>query len=234
MPEIVALLRIPPSGMSTLYEQVLSAGFLDWLAILTSLAYVWLAARDNNWCWLFAAVSTTAWAWQSFFVYGLVSDGFLQLFYLVMAGVGIWRWRGSKVRTEQVGRDDTGLLDTAALPPRTLATIRRMSRREHLAVIVGGAVAGHLLYYLVSGVFTSVATFPDAITTAFSIITTFLLVWRRLENWLYWIVIDAVYVWIYLGTGAVLFAAMMIINIGMAIYGYANWRREMKVVNTRT
>ncbi|MEM9929613.1 MAG: nicotinamide mononucleotide transporter, partial [Bacteroidota bacterium] len=68
--------------MATLLEQILAAGWLDWLALLTSLAYVWLAARDNNWCWLFAAISTAVWAWQSFFVYQLISDGFLQLFYL--------------------------------------------------------------------------------------------------------------------------------------------------------
>lgn len=218
--------------MTELYDQIFAAGYLDWLAILTSLAYVWLAARDNNWCWLFAAISTAVWAWQSFFVYQLVSDGFLQLFYLVMAGVGIWRWRGGKSRTEKPGSEAPGLLDVEAIPQRTVATIRRMRWQDHVMVITGGTVAGYLLYMFVSGVFTSVATFPDAMTTSFSIITTFLLVWRRLENWLYWIVIDAAYVWIYSGTGALLFAGMMVINIGMAVYGYLNWRREMTATNT--
>jgi len=217
--------------MTELYDQILAAGYPDWLAILTSLAYVWLAARDNNWCWLFAAISTSIWAWQSFFVYQLVSDGFLQLFYLVMAGVGIWRWRSGKTRIEQLRNENHGLLDVETNPPRTVATIRRMSWKEHVVVIVGGALMGYGLYLFVSGVFTSVATFPDAITTAFSILTTFLLVWRRLENWLYWIVIDAVYVWIYTSSGAVLFAVMMVINIGMAIYGYFYWRREILAMN---
>jgi len=34
--------------MTELYDQILAAGPLDWLALLTSLAYVWLAARDNR------------------------------------------------------------------------------------------------------------------------------------------------------------------------------------------
>lgn len=214
--------------MQILLDQLLAAGFSDWLAMLTSLAYVWLAARDNNWCWLFAAISTAVWAWQSFFVYQLVSDGFLQVFYFIMAGVGIWRWRSSREGTKEPGRSiNPGLSGELALPARAKPAILRMTVPEHTIVIAGSLCAGWGLYLLVSGVFVSAATLPDALTTAFSIATTFLLIGRRLENWLYWIVIDAVYIWIYLGTGAVLFAVMMVINIGVASYGYVNWRREL-------
>lgn len=225
--------------MTELYDQILAAGPLDWLALTTSLAYVWLAARDNNWCWLFAAVSTAVWAWQSFFVYQLISDGFLQLFYLVMAGVGIWRW--SRLSTKRRARRSKAGF-TGQRPGReklpdgeqftTTPGIRTMTGPEHAYTLMFGLVGGYAMYLFVSGIFTSAATLPDALTTAFSIATTFLLVYRRLENWLYWIIIDAVYVWIYLNTGAVLFAVMMVINIGMAVYGYFNWRREMRAPNT--
>jgi nicotinamide mononucleotide transporter len=210
--------------MTELYDQILAAGPLDWLALITSLAYVWLAARDNNWCWLFAAVSTAVWAWQSFVVYQLISDGFLQLFYFVMAGVGIWRWRRSKAGLTEQGAAREDLLDDVVVQTRD---IKSMTAREHIYVLVFGLVGGWAMCLFVSGIFTSAATLPDALTTAFSIATTFLLVWRRLENWLYWIVIDAVYIWIYLNTGAVLFALMMVINIGMAVYGYFHWRRKL-------
>lgn len=122
--------------------------------------------------------------------------------------------------------DDTGQLSVKP------TGIRSMSELDHILVITGSLLAAGVLYIFVSGYFTSVSTVPDAITTAFSVATTFLLVYRRLENWLYWIAIDLVYVWIYFNTGAVLFSLMMVINIGMAVYGYRNWRREMQVVNT--
>jgi nicotinamide mononucleotide transporter len=124
--------------------------------------------------------------------------------------------------TEQgAARED--LLDDVVVQTRD---IKSMTVLEHAYVLLFGLVGGWAMYLFVSGAFTSTSTLPDALTTAFSIATTFLLVWRRLENWLYWIVIDAVYVWIYLNTGAVLFALMMVINIGMAVYGYLNWRRR--------
>jgi nicotinamide mononucleotide transporter len=218
--------------METFLQQIAASGPLDWFALVTSLAYVWLAARDNNWCWFFAAGSTAVWSYQSFFVYQLVSDGFLQLFYLAMAGVGLWRWRRAKAGGEKQGNKVPGLLDDDGRSDAVTTSIRSMSELDHILVITGSLLAGGLLYVFVSGLFTSASTLPDAITTTFSVATTFLLVYRRLENWLYWIAIDAVYIFIYLKTGAVLFALMMVINIGMAIYGYLHWRREMRTTNT--
>lgn len=216
--------------MDALTDQLLSASFLDWLAILTSLLYVWLAAKDNNWCWFFAAISTAVWAWQSFFEYQLVSDGLLQIFYFVMAGVGLWRWTRGRTHKSPSPLENT--LDTPAIRSPQVISIQSMSLNEHLLVIGGGLLGGLALGFLFSNTLVAAATYPDAITTVFSVITTFLLIGRRLENWLYWIVIDAVYIWIYGSTGAVLFALMMLINIGMAIYGYLNWRKELPTPNS--
>ncbi|MEM6768960.1 MAG: nicotinamide riboside transporter PnuC [Bacteroidota bacterium] len=193
--------------ISELYAQIIAAEFLDWLALLTSLAYVILAARSNNWCWLFAAVSTAVWAYQSYFAYNLVSDALLQVFYFVMAGVGLWRWRRHAVE-------------------QAVSPVRKMTAAEHGITLGGGLCGGLLLGFFFSNTLKAAATYPDAITTVFSIITTFLLVGRRLENWLYWIVIDLAYVWIYHNTGAVLFALMMVINIGIAAYGFVSWQKE--------
>ncbi len=191
-----------------LFEQIAAAQFLDWLALLTSLAYVILAARSSNWCWLFAAVSTAVWAYQSFFEYRLVSDALLQVFYFVMAGVGLWRWQ-------------------SATAGASVRPVRKMTPLEHLLTLAGGVLGGLLLGYFFSSTMTAAATYPDAITTVFSIITTFLLIGRRLENWLYWIVIDLAYVWIYWNTGAALFALMMVINVFVAGYGFWQWRSEL-------
>ncbi len=192
--------------LQELGQQVAEAGWADWLALLTSVAYVVLAARGSNWCWGFAAISTAVWAYQSFVVYQLVSDGLLQVFYFVMAGVGLWRWQQGEAGE--------------------VLAVSSMSWREHGWVIGGSLLAGVLLGYLFSNTLVAAATYPDALTTAFSVSTTFLLIQRRLENWLYWVVIDLAYVGIYLSTEAILFAAM--INVGVAIAGYWSWRKEWR------
>ena len=54
--------------MEEFLDQAANIGAVEWLATLAALVYVYLAARDNNWCWLFAAVSAALWAHQSFVV----------------------------------------------------------------------------------------------------------------------------------------------------------------------
>lgn len=209
------------------FEQLLAAGPLDWLALLTSLAYVWLAARDDNRCWWFAAVATAVWAYQSFVVYRLVSDGLLQVFYFVMAAVGLWRWRG-RPRGQPEPAPVEGQGPQPPVPFAVLKPpIRRMTATEHLLTVGGGLVGGLAVGYAVGNTLAAAATYPDAVTTVFSVIVTFLLIGRRLENWLYWIIIDLAYVGIYWSTGALLFALMMIVNVGMAVDGYRNWRSEL-------
>ena len=199
--------------LTELAAQVQAASALDWLAFVTALLYVVLAARSNNWCWVFAAVSTSVWCYQSYFVYGLASDALLQVFYLVMAGVGIWQWRSGAGGAE--------------LP------VTQMRPGQHALLFLVASTCGLALGYFFDNTLQAAATYPDALTTTFSVGVTFLLVRRKLENWLYWVVIDAVYVWIYLRTGAVLFAVMMLINIVVAIYGYQNWRHELAANTAR-
>ena len=198
--------------MEPLLEQLAATPAWDWVAVVASVAYVVLAARGDSWCWFFAAVGTSVWAYQSWFVYRLLSDALLQLFYLVMAGVGYWQWRFGG------GGED--------LP------VTRTTAKQHLALISIACTCGLALGTFFENTMQAAATYEDAFTTAFSVGVTFFLIRRKLENWLYWIVVDAVYVWIYGRQSAWLFAGMMVVNIAVAIYGYFSWRQEIMRTNT--
>ncbi|WP_116127727.1 nicotinamide riboside transporter PnuC [Lewinella sp. IMCC34183] len=206
--------------MEDLIAQISATDGVEWVATLTALAYVYLAARDSQWCWGFAAVSAVLWAHQSLVVYELVSDALLQVFYLIMAGVGLFQWHRSRRAAAA-----TDSLDSLAMAPSEGTTdIRSMTAAEH-AIMIGGCLAlGLLLGYAVGALATATQTYLDAITTTFSVAATFLLIGRRLENWLYWVVIDAVYVYIYLRSGALLFALLMVLYVILAVYGYREWR----------
>jgi len=193
------------------WEEITALGALDWLTTVLALVYVLLAARNNPWCWVFGAVACAIWAYLSIVKYQLYSDGALQVFYVGMSIIGLYNWRfGGQAQRE--------------LP------ITRMTSRDHLLFIALAGLAGWLLGYFVGENFQAAATYWDALTTTFSVGATFYLLRRKLENWLYWIVIDVAYVGIYYGRGAWLFAAIMLVYIGVAIYGYLNWRKESQGV----
>lgn len=210
-----------------LADQIRETPALDWVATVFSILYVWLAARDNNWCWLFAAVGSLIWAHQMLVVYGLPSDAVLQLFYLIMAAVGIYQWR----REEKSQTQKIQTLDSIAVQQEEKqGSISTMSPGEHFAVIAGGLLLGYGLANFMAmyrpGLYMM---YWDGITTTFSILATFLLIARRIENWLYFIVIDAVYIYIYLSRGADLYALIMLVYIAVAIYGYVNWSRLLAI-----
>ena len=103
-----------------------------------------------------------------------------------------------------------------------------MRPTHHIGVLVAGALLTLLLTTWSRDYYPS-AALPtlDAATTVFSVLATFLLIGRRLGNWLYFFVVDLVYVYVYLDRGSLIFAATFLVYAVMAVYGYRAWRVEM-------
>ena len=67
----------------------------------------------------------------------------------------------------------------------------------------------------------------DSFTTWASVITTYLVTRKYLQNWLYWIVIDMVSVPLYIDRGLNLTALLFIVYTVVAVIGYFSWRRHL-------
>ena len=177
------------------------------LAVVLAVAYLVLAIRQNIWCWAAAAVSTVLYL---FIMYQsrLYMESVLQLFYLAMALYGWQQWRK--------GGNDGGELRVSTWP-----------LRHHLFAI--GSV---LLLVFVSGELLtrfSDAALPhlDSFTTWGAIVATFMVARKVLENWIYWFVIDAVSVGLYLSRDLVFTAALFVAYLVMIVIGYRSWRASM-------
>ncbi len=72
-------------------SQFLQTSVLEWLAVILAIAYVWLAARQNVWCWAAAFTSTALYTWI-FWQVSLPFQSALNVFYMVMAVYGYWQW----------------------------------------------------------------------------------------------------------------------------------------------
>lgn len=188
-----------------LIELVLSRPW-EALAVSLGIAYVILAARENIWCWPAALLSTAIFSYL-FWDVSLLMESALNVYYLVMAVYGWWTW--SKTENHQPNQ------------------IHSWAIQKHLICI--GVI---ILLALVSGALLSRYTqaelpFLDSITTWAAVIATYMVAQKVLENWLYWIVIDAISIYLYLDRElyltAVLFAAYVII----AAYGWHSWKKSL-------
>lgn len=193
------------------FEQARSFSWIDWTATITAIIYVVLAARENIWCWFWGIISCSLWAYASFVFYHLWMDALLQIFYIVMAFVGIYQWKSSQ-------HNESVKLTT------------HLSLREHLFYWAFIIPATFLFGYFFANYTSAAATYADAFTTILSVAATIILVQKKLETWLYWILADSLYVWLYGRQGAYLFAILMVIYVVIATDGYFRWRRQMKNV----
>ena len=183
---------------------------LEALAVALGVAYLLLATRQKIACW-YAAFASTAISVAVFWDVDLFMEAALNLFYMVMAVYGWWQWRRG-------GPSGGGL------------AVRRWGLGRHLLAI--GAV---LAVSLVSGRMLSVGTdaawpYLDSFTTWASVLATFMVARKILENWLYWFVIDGVSIFLYLDRGLHLYALLFVGYLAVCVFGYLGWRRSLAAV----
>jgi nicotinamide mononucleotide transporter len=107
------------------------------------------------------------------------------------------------------------------------------SARQHLFAI--GLI---MLATVISGYILTVTTdarlpYIDSFTTWASILTTVMVARKVLENWLYWIVINSVSIFLYLDRELYQTAAMFVLYLVLATIGYFAWRKNYLEQNAK-
>ena len=192
--------------MTELFIALQSVSMLEAVSVLFGLAYVILAARENIWCWPAALIGTGT-AVILFWDVSLLMESALHVYYLGMAIYGWWHW----------GRGG---------PAHQPLEISRWGFKQHAVTLVLVALLTLTAGYLLSENTSAALPFADSFTTFSAVITTWMVARKILENWLYWIVIDSVSVWLYLERGLVLYAALYLLYTLIAIAGYRLWRQH--------
>ena len=191
---------------SGLLEQLLATDPLEAVGAAIGLAYLLLAVKRNLLCWLCAFVSTAIYL-ILFVRIHLYMHSALQVFYLIMAVVGFIDWRK--------GRTESGDV-----------RIRTWAPRQHVAAVVLVLLATGINGYLLTGT-DAVAPYVDSFVTWGSVVTTWMVARRVIENWLYWIVVDGVAAWLYYSQGLVATTLLFALYLGIVIRGYFVWRRDL-------
>jgi nicotinamide mononucleotide transporter len=174
-------------------------------AVLFSIFYVILAAKQSIWCWTYAAISVILYIYICFTA-ELFAETILQIFYLFMAAYGYYNWR----KLEKI-------------------SVNQWSVRRHLLLILFGAIFTFLMGFYFSTYTSAKMPIVDSFTTIFSIIATYLVTKKVLENWLYWIVIDVVSIYLYFGRDLHLTSLLFIVYTVIAIFGYFSWIKKVKI-----
>jgi nicotinamide mononucleotide transporter len=199
--------------LQTLLIAAQSMSLLEVAAVIFAMAYLLLAVRENVLCWLFAFLSTAIYT-VLFWDVSLLMESALNVYYMAMAVYGWHQW----TRGGTDGDDE----------PHALG-IRSMSGQQHTLVIVAIAILCIVSGYLLSEHSSAAWPYVDSFTTWASVITTYLVARKYLQNWLYWIVIDTVSIPLYIDRGLNLTAFLFVAYVVIAAFGYFKWREHLRL-----
>ena len=176
----------------------------EWLGVLTALIYVFLATRGHRTCFIFGLISSIIFV-EICFSDRLYFDTAINSYYIVMSVVGWINWKSDSDEVQAVS----------------------IGKRNFLIYSLIGLGLSAVLGYITNSYTDASLPYIDAFTTVFAVIATWMLVRKMIENWIIWIVADAVSIFMYAYKDhwpiSILFGVYTLI----AIYGYYHWKKVL-------
>ncbi len=174
-------------------------------AALLGVAYIIFAARESQWCWPMAFISTLIYT-LLFWDGQLPMQALLNFYYMGMAIYGFLLWRQHKLAENDI-------------------SIHSWPWHFHLLFLITGSVLTVVIGQYLSSIEASQNPYLDAGVSVFSVLNTWLMARKVLQNWLYWVIIDAAAVALYLQTGFYATVALFSLYTVLALAGFMNWLR---------
>ena len=174
-------------------------------AALLGMAYIIFASRESQWCWPIAFTSTLIYTilfWEG----QLPMQSFLHFYYMGMAIYGYTLWRKHGATEDKLA-------------------ITSWSWTKQLTFLGIGTLLSAITAYYLATTQTSQHPYLDAGITIFSVMNTWLMAKKVLQNWLYWVVIDGAAIALYAQSGFHATVILFSVYTILATVGFINWQK---------
>ncbi len=191
--------------------EFLSGHWLDILTTVLGLIYIWLEYRASIALWVVGIIMPALDVWL-YWSHGLYGDAGMAVYYTLAAVYGFYIWKFKKTRRLK-----------QSLP------IIHLPRRKYLPVLLFFLLAWGATYFILVEWTNSTVPLLDSFTNALSFVGLWALARKYLEQWLFWIVVDAVCCFLYIQKGIPFKAGLYGLYVLIAIAGYYKWKQMLKV-----
>lgn len=183
---------------------------LQWIGVAFGACQVWYAKENKPITYFYGIVSVLI-SMYVLYAAKLYAEIFLNLYYLVMSIYGWWYWLSRKTQEDKSNR------------PITFSSLKDWT------IAFGIVLITFVIFY--SGLVTitdSDVPLWDSLVTAFAWAGMWLLAKRKMENWIFLNVSNAIAIPLQYHKGLPIFAFFTLFLFGMAIWGYIKWLRILK------
>ena len=192
--------------------------FLDILGFAVGLIYLWLEYKASIWLWL-ASIIMPAIDMVLYFKAGLYADFGMAIYYCLAAVYGWLAWK-YKEKSQAENPCHSSLRSESH-------GITHFPLKYILPTIIIFFTIWFAIYWFLSRHTNSTVPVTDAFTTALSIIALWALAKKYAEQWLMWLVVDAICCILYIYKGIPFKAAIYGIYTVFAVFGYRKWLKMM-------
>lgn len=190
--------------------------YIEFFGTVFNLLSVYLVAKKNLWTWPVGLIAVVLFA-ILFYQIRLYGDFIEQIYYFAACVYGWWIWLKNR---------DNSQTGTICWSPKT-------SILGWLSVtFLGGCLFSWVLANLniwAPQFFPEPTTYPmvDGFTTVASFVAMILMAHKRIECWIYWLVINVISVWLYYVKGVAFVSLLYGVFLVLAILGLMTWMRAL-------
>ncbi len=192
--------------------------FQNWLEVLgaiTGLIYLYFSINRLIWLWPLGLITSALYIFV-FLKSGLYADMSLQVYYVLVSVYGWIYWiKGARGTTD--GQE---------------GMIRIVSKgmKYNLILILITFILTFAGGYFLSRYTDSTIPYWDAFTTSGSVVATWMLARKIIENWIFWIVVDFVAMGTYIYKGLLPTMILFFVYTVLAFIGYRQWKKVMTTI----
>jgi len=182
--------------------------FQNWIEVFGALAgivFLYLEIKENKYLWPVGILTSLMYIYIFFFL-KFYADMALQFYYVAISIYGWILWNKHKNSKE--------------LP------ISRLSKDLFYVLALSSCLIYGFILYILLNFTDSPLPYWDSFTTALSIVATYMLTKKILEQWLLWVVVNAVSLGLYIYKGLYPTSILFVFYTILAVVGYIQWRKS--------
>ena len=189
--------------------EFISQHWLDIFTTILGIIYLVLEYRASIALWI-VGIIMPALDIYLYWTHGLYGDAGMAVYYTLAAVYGYAVWQFGKKQ---------GQTDKQPLP------VTHMRKSLYLPAFVFFVVAWGVTYYVLKEFTNSTVPLLDAFTNAMSFVGLWALARKYVEQWLFWIAVDAICFYLYIIKGIPFKAGLYGLYTVIAVMGYLKWKR---------
>jgi len=189
--------------------------YIELVGTIFYLWSVWLISKRRILTWPIGIISVLLYM-ALFYQIHLYSDTLEQVYYLVASVYGWIIWNKSP-------KDEGQIADVGYSDKQTVITLIVITGIVSILV----SMLMSRIHLLLPVLFSDAASFPflDALTTIMSFTAMWLMAKKKIESWVYWIIVDVIGIWLYFVKDVKFISLLYVILLVMAVNGLRSWHK---------